>query len=160
MRNSAEAIAAALTELDVAWRQVPDGFVATLPGTHKLTTEVALVVGGHGVQARAFVARRPMENQAETQAWLLSRNLRLRGIAFATDRLGDIYLIGNLPHATVSPAVIDALLGEIAETSDSSFNTILNLGFASSIRKEWRWRLDRGEPTHNLAAFEHLRPES
>ena len=37
--------------------------------------------------------------------------------------------------------------------ADESFNTILELGFASSIRKEWEWRRDRGEPTHNLEAF-------
>ena len=37
--------------------------------------------------------------------------------------------------------------------ADESFNTILELGFASSIRKEWEWRRLRGEPTHNLEAF-------
>ena len=37
--------------------------------------------------------------------------------------------------------------------SDESFNTILELGFASSIRKEWEWRLARGESTANLEAF-------
>jgi hypothetical protein len=35
---------------------------------------------------------------------------------------------------------------------------VLELGFASSIRKEWEWRLSRGEPTYNLAAFPHLAP--
>ena len=38
-------------------------------------------------------------------------------------------------------------------TSDESFNTLLELGFASSIRKEWEWRLLRGESTRNLEAF-------
>ncbi len=37
--------------------------------------------------------------------------------------------------------------------ADESFNAILELGFASSIRKEWEWRKLRGEPTHNLEAF-------
>ena len=39
------------------------------------------------------------------------------------------------------------------EYADGSFNTILELGFASSIRKEWEWRVSRGEPTRNLEAF-------
>ncbi len=30
---------------------------------------------------------------------------------------------------------------------------LLELGFATSIRKEWEWRKLRGEPTHNLDAF-------
>ena len=38
-------------------------------------------------------------------------------------------------------------------TADESFNTILELGFASSIRKEWEWRNLRGESTENLEAF-------
>ena len=37
--------------------------------------------------------------------------------------------------------------------ADESFNTILELGFASSIRKEWEWRKLRGESTRNLEAF-------
>ena len=37
--------------------------------------------------------------------------------------------------------------------ADESFNTILELGFASSIRKEWEWRNLRGESTANLEAF-------
>ena len=37
--------------------------------------------------------------------------------------------------------------------ADESFNTILELGFATAIRKEWEWRKLRGEPTHNLEAF-------
>ena len=44
--------------------------------------------------------------------------------------------------------------------ADESFNTILELGFASSIRKEWAWRESRGESTRNLEAFKHLKPEA
>ena len=48
---------------------------------------------------------------------------------------------------------IDTLLGAVLEYADGSFNTILELGFASSIRKEWEWRISRGEPIRNLEAF-------
>jgi len=61
--------------------------------------------------------------------------------------------------AAVTPDLVDHLLGVVAETADDSFNPILELGFADSIRAEWAWRLSRGESTANLAAFEHLRPE-
>ena len=54
--------------------------------------------------------------------------------------------------------MVDQLLGIVAETADSSFNTILELGFADSIRREWVWRRSRGESTANLAAFTHLDP--
>jgi hypothetical protein len=75
------------------------------------------------------------------------------GVAFAVDRLGDIYLDGRLPLAAVTPEELDRLLGSVLTYADESFNTILELGFASSIRKEWEWRKLRGEPTKNLEAF-------
>ena len=46
----------------------------------------------------------------------------------------------------------------MAEVADDSFNVILDLGFAESIRREWAWRRSRGESTANLAAFRHLDP--
>ena len=159
MEAAREAVRSALSELDLEWEESDDGFVVTIPGARKLKTEVAVMIGRHAVQVRAFIARHPDENLSGTYGWLLQRNLKLRGVAFATDRLGDIYLIGNVQVQTVTAYQIDALLGEIAEAADESFNPILELGFASSIRKEWQWRLDRGESTTNLAAFEHLRPD-
>jgi hypothetical protein len=44
----------------------------------------------------------------------------------------------------------------VLETADGAFNTLLELGFASSIRREWAWRVDRGESLANLQAFQHL----
>ena len=48
---------------------------------------------------------------------------------------------------SVTPDEVDRLLGSVLTYADESFNTILELGFASSIRKEWEWRISRGEPT-------------
>jgi hypothetical protein len=33
---------------------------------------------------------------------------------------------------------------------------MLEIGFGSAIRREWDWRVSRGESTANLAAFAHL----
>jgi hypothetical protein len=32
----------------------------------------------------------------------------------------------------------------------------LELGFSNAIRREWAWRVERGESLANLKAFEHL----
>ena len=74
-------------------------------------------------------------------------------MAFAVDRHGDIYLDARLPLAAATHDELDRLLGSVLATADESFNAILELGFASSIRKEWEWRKLRGEPTANLEAF-------
>src|SRR5690606_35968838 len=121
-------------------------------------TACSLAVRDHLLMVNAFVARRPDENHDGVHRWLLERNARLPGLAFAIDGAGDIYLVGRLPLHAVTADELDRLLGAVLDTADSSFNTILELGFASSIRQEWEWRLARGESTRNLAAFEHLRP--
>ena len=74
-------------------------------------------------------------------------------VSFAVDRLGDIYLDARLPLSSAGPDELDRLLGSVLTYADESFNTILELGFASSIRKEWEWRNLRGESTANLEAF-------
>lgn len=152
-------IAETLAELEIDHEQSSPGvFSVTLPGTRKLKTECALVVGRHTVEVRAFVARHPEENHQSVYRWLLETNLRLRQVAFAVDHHGDIHLAGRLPVDGLTGAEIDTVLGTVAETADSSFNTILELGFASGIAAEWAWRRSRGESTANLAAFTHLDP--
>lgn len=136
----------------------PGEFAVELPGERKLKTSCGLAVRDHSLVVNAFVARRPDENHEGVYRWLLERNARLSGIAFAVDHAGDVYLVGRLPLHAVTADEVDRLLGIVLGTADSSFNTILELGFASSIRREWEWRLARGESTRNLAAFEHLRP--
>jgi hypothetical protein len=132
----------------------PGQFSFALPGERKLQTPVRLDVGTHALGVHAFVCRRPDENHEQVYAWLLQRNLRLYGVAFAIDRLGDIYLDGRLPLSVLEDdEELDRLLGAVLSTADESFNSILELGFASSIRKEWEWRNLRGESTQNLEAF-------
>jgi hypothetical protein len=131
----------------------PGQFAFALPGEKKLQTPVRLDVGAHALAVHAFVCRRPDENHERVYEWLLQRNLKLYGVAFAVDRLGDIYLDARLPLSVLEEAELDRLLGTVLTTADDSFNSILELGFATSIRKEWEWRRLRGESTKNLEAF-------
>ena len=157
--RAVETIRATLATLGLAWREISPGlFAVTIPGTRKLSTDCALQVGQHGVAVRAFVARNPDENHAGVYRWLLERNLKLYGVAFGVDALGDIYLVGKVALANVTGEELDRILGAVAETADHSFNVILELGFADSIRREWAWRRSRGESTANLTAFGHLDP--
>ena len=129
-----------------------------LPGRHKLKTPVSFALGPHSVSINAFVVRAPDENAAAVHEWLLRRNRRLFVVSYAVDHLGDVYLVGRVPHEALTVETVDAILGAIVETADGDFNTLLEMGFESAIRAEWRWRLDRGESTANLEAFGHLAP--
>ncbi|HZG02741.1 MAG TPA: YbjN domain-containing protein [Streptomyces sp.] len=155
--GAAAAIEQALRDAELEWESPSDGtYVVTLPGTRKLSTTCSLIVGRHSLSVNAFVVRRPDENHAEVHRWLLERNTRLYGLAYAVDRLGDVYLVGKLPLAAVTPEEVDRLLGVVLENADGAFNTLLEMGFATAIRKEHAWRTSRGESTRNLEAFAHL----
>lgn len=131
-----------------------DGFLSfALPGEKKLQTPVRLDVGPHALGIHAFVVRNPDENHLVVYRWLLEKNLRLFGVAFAVDKDGDIYLDARLPLSAVTPDDLDRLLGTVLSVADGSFNTLLELGFSTSIRKEYEWRLSRGESLRNLEAF-------
>ncbi|RII13820.1 hypothetical protein DSC45_22970 [Streptomyces sp. YIM 130001] len=148
---------AALTEAGIEWENPePGSYVAKLPGTRKLSTTVSLLVGRHSLSVNAFVIRHPDENAEGVHRWLLERNLKLYGVSYAIDPLGDIYLAGKLPLAAVTADEVDRLLGSVLEAADGAFNTLLELGFASAIRREYAWRVSRGESTRNLDAFSHL----
>jgi len=127
-------------------------FSFALPGERKLQTPVRVDIGGHALGVHAFVCRNPDENHEGVYRWLLEKNLKLYAVAFAVDATGDIYLDARLPLASAVED-LDRVLGSVLATADESFNTILELGFASSIRKEWAWRQARGESTANLEAF-------
>src|SRR5213592_363398 len=84
-----------------------DSYVVKLPGTRKLSTTVSLIVGKHSLSLNAFVIRHPDENHEGVHRWLLERNLKLYGVSYAVDPLGDVYLVGKLPLGAVTPDEVD-----------------------------------------------------
>lgn len=161
MSDAVAVIRTFLQEGDLAFEEPAEGtFTVDLPGEKKLKTTVHLEVGRHGLAVKAFVCRKPDENFEGVYRWLLERNRKMYGVAFGLDALGDIYLDGRFPLSIATPDELDRLLGSVLSYADESFNVILELGFASSIRKEWEWRLANGESTRNLEAFQGLRPKS
>ena len=150
-------VEAALVERELEFtRPRPELFVVTLPGEAKLSTTCMLTLGAHGLRVEAFVCRQPDENHVGVYAFLLRRNRRLVGVSYTIDRSGDVYLVGRMSLESVTEAELDRVLGQVLEAADGDFNTLLELGFATSIRREWAWRSKRGESLRNLAAFAHL----
>jgi hypothetical protein len=137
-------------------RKDPNTFLVTLPGEKKLQTHCALIVGDHSLSINAFVIRKPDDNEAAVHSWCMTKNASMYGIAFAINGLGDIFLVGRLPLFAVTDRELDRLIGSVLQYSDNSFNPLLELGFANAIRREWAWRVSRGESLSNLDAFKHL----
>lgn len=137
----------------------PAGLVVELPGERKLKTNTILSIGKHSVRIEAFVCRKPDENTEGVYRFLLKRNRRIYGVAYTLDNVGDIYLVGRMALSSVTADELDRVLGQVLEAVDQDFNTLLELGFRSSIQKEWAWRVARGESLKNLEAFAHLAPD-
>jgi hypothetical protein len=152
-----EVIEETLAERELKYQSpAPGRYFVTLPGTKKLQTNVWLRVNPHALVLEAFVCRRPDEAFEDVYRFMLRRNAKLYGVAYTIDQLGDIYLVGRVSRESVTPDELDRLLGQVLETADGDFNTLLEIGFASSIRREYEWRVSRGESLANLKAFEHM----
>jgi hypothetical protein len=143
-----------LGDLELTYEHPSDGaFLVTIPGEHKLTTMTWLVVQDFSLLIEAFFMRKPEDDPAAVHSWMLSRNAHMYGMGFSIDQLGDVYIVGRLPLSAITPDEIDRVLGAVLSASDDLFDIALEIGFRSSIEREWDWRVKRGESLANLAAF-------
>lgn len=156
-----ETVTAFLGANEVEWEPGARDFevVASLPGERKLKTGCSLLVGEQDLTTTAFVIRNADENHADFYRFLLRKNLKLPGLAYGIDGDGDVYVTGRVPLEGVDDTYLDRLLGAVLAAADEVFNELLVLGFFSSMKKEWDWRISRGESTRNLDAFRHLLAE-
>jgi hypothetical protein len=147
----------ALEEADLSYEQPrPGAYFVKIPGQHKLATMTWLVVGTYSLHIEAFFCRQPDENHAEFYRWLLEKNGKMYAVSFTLDPTGDVYLVGKLPIHAITSEEIDRILGCVLTYSDENFDKALELGFKTSIQKEWDWRVKRGESLANLQAFSHF----
>jgi hypothetical protein len=150
----AQIIEQTLAAQDLEWQRLDESaFAVALPGEKRLKTACLLTVGTHALEIEAFVMRAPDENREQVYSWLLQRNARMYAVSWSIDSTGDVYLVGRVPVGAVTPDEIDRILGSVLEYADGSFNTLLEMGFGSSIRREWAWRVKNNQPLANLAAF-------
>jgi Putative bacterial sensory transduction regulator len=154
MTDVRDVVADALGSQELDWQRLDDDtFAVALPGEKRLKTACVLTVGAHALEIEAFVMRAPDENHEQVFAWLLQRNARTYAVSWAIDAAGDVYLTGRVPLSSVTADELDRILGCVLEYADGSFNVLLEMGFGSSIRREWAWRVKNDLPRANLAAF-------
>ena len=110
-------------------RRAPGELVVTLPGEKKLKTVVSLLVRDRTPSVSAFVIRNPDENHEAFYRYLLRRNLRLHGVAYAIDTDGDVYLPGGCPRPRWTRSTSTSSSGSSSTRPTASFNELLALGF-------------------------------
>lgn len=158
MNKQIENLKNLLDEHGIAHEDIDENsLLAIVPGEKKLQTNVIFKLSDKSLSINAFVMRKPDQNIEIVHEWLLRHNASTYLLSYAVNELGDIYLVGRLPIELLNNEQVDRILGAIHEYCDSPFNTLLELGFADAIRREWAWRISRGESVANLHAFEHLK---
>lgn len=151
---AARVVADYLAENDLECERFDErSFAVALPGRKRLKTACMLTVGRQALEVEAFVMRHPDERPEQVYRYLLQRNGRMYAVHWSIDDAGDVYLVGKVPLAAVTAEEIDRVLGSVLEYADGTFNTLLELGFGDAIRREWAWRVKRGESLANLQAF-------
>ena len=130
--------------------------VVTIPGERKLKTVASLLVRDELTSVSAFVIRNPDENHAEFYRYLLRRVMRRPLLGYAVDGSGDVYVRGQVPTGAINARLLDLLVGALVEAADEPFNELLAIGFITSMKREWAWRVARGESLANLEAFRPL----
>ena len=118
----------ALAELGAPFERVEAGaYVVHLHGRRRPSTLVWLVAGEQAVSVEAFVLHVIDTDPSRLHRHLLSRNLRLRGVHFGTDDVGDVFLTGSLPFGAVDVEGVDRLLGEVLQLLEDEQEALVAL---------------------------------
>lgn len=129
-----------LAELDAGYEHIvaidrDDGDVlrwfVRMRGEEKEFTTVWLTLGQRTLRYETYVMPAPEENEATLYENLLRRNDRLVGAHFSIGVENAVFLRGELPTSTVSKDDVDQLLGVLYATVETTFASLLRIGFAS-----------------------------
>ena len=128
----------ALSALGAPFERVAAGaYVVTLHGRRRPSTLVWLVAGEQALAVEAFVLHLIEPGAAELvrlHRHLLARNLRLRGVHFGVDDVGDLFLTGSLPLGAVDEVGVDRVLGEVLQLLEDEQDALVALAYGDRLR--------------------------
>ena len=128
----------ALAGLGAPFERVRAGaYAVALAGDRRPSTVLWLLAGEQAVAVEAFVLHvvdlPGGPAPARLHRHLLARNLRLRGVHFGLDDVGDVFLTGSLPHAAVDVTTVDRVLGEVVELVAEGLPSLLRLAYGERL---------------------------
>jgi hypothetical protein len=136
-----EVIEGFLETSGIPWARAGDGrWAFQLKGERKLTIPVGIAMIGERLVFESFFMRRPQENLDQFYELLLRRNMRAYGVHFALDAIGDVYIVGQRGIEGLDDAELDRIVGAILIEADGLFDAAINVGFASYLEADMKWR--------------------
>lgn len=130
-----EAWARDLPEPATSEQVAEDFWFVRLPAEVRSWIPIEIEVGQRTVKLTSRVIIPPDERHADVYRFLLRHNFAASGVAFSIDPQGLVCLVARVPHEDFHRARLDALAGRMVELTDTTFRSILQIGFASRLRK-------------------------
>ena len=103
-------------------------------GEQKSVFSVWVVLRQRNLHFESYMMPAPEEQEGELYEHLLRRNAKLHGYRFAIGDEDGIFLIGEIPNATVTEAELDRMLGSAYEYMERCFRPAMRIGFASKFK--------------------------
>ena len=131
-----------LTDLGVPFERVDAGaYVVELHGQRRPRTLLWLIAGEQAVQLEAFVmhviaGHLVDDDPGRVHAHLLRRNLGLRTVHYATDDVGDLFLVGSLPHEALHEGGLDVVLGEVLSLLETDGPKLQALAYGDRLEQD------------------------
>jgi hypothetical protein len=127
---------ASLPEPSTSERVREDFWYVRIPGTTRSWIPFEIDVGQRSVKVTSHVIIEPDENHKAVYELLLRHNHRAPGSYFSIDgKEGVICLVNRIPLAEFDELKLDEVVGSMIEETETTFRTIINLGFASRMKK-------------------------
>ncbi|MBK9179710.1 MAG: YbjN domain-containing protein [Acidimicrobiales bacterium] len=104
-----------------------------LRGEEKDVSTIWLTLGQRTLHHETYVLPAPMEQHARFYEHLLRRNYRLYGVQFAIGPEDAVYLVGQVPVASLDEAELDRVVGTVYATVEQTFRPALRIGFGSHL---------------------------
>jgi hypothetical protein len=107
-----------------------------IPGTARSWIPFEIDVGERSVKVTSHVIIEPDENHQQVYELLLRHNHRASGSFFSIDgKEGVICLVNRIPIGEFDEFRLDEIVGSMIEETETTFRTILQLGFAGRLKK-------------------------
>ncbi|HKY14249.1 MAG TPA: YbjN domain-containing protein [Microthrixaceae bacterium] len=105
-----------------------------LLGEEKAVFSVWIWLRQRSLHVETYFMPAPEENQAQLYEHLLRRNLRFFGFTFAIGLEDAVFLVAQIPNATVTVDELDRLLGSAYVYVEQCFRPAMRLGYASKFK--------------------------
>ena len=127
---------AGLPAESTAERVREDFWYIRLPGVARSWIPLEIEIMEKSLKLTSHVIIEPEEREADVYKLLLRHNHKAAGVSFSLDgREGVICLVTRIPLGEIDQAKLDSAVGRIVEATETTFRSILEIGFGSRLRK-------------------------